>query len=370
LALTEDGQIDFGAPEKSDGRSDPRVKWPSTSAEPEAECVMGKASGIISLRVPTPLTVTSFDVVENLRRVFQAAFTCDFHRFFSDGAGSFTGEGSLAKLAGGAAGYSAQELVGGIQSAPGDTIPSKILNLPALEFPWEARSIRRQSARLADSVASAMLEAGSSTVETFRSLMQSSNSVLQESTLEGAVFSLTETEDVAEDDQASIFLTAYGNEDFREALVGVVNFIKTFTGGGTAPDWVSVSPLRDIIPWSGEIIYSLLDKIQALVDAFNGVAKELNDFIDLLTRKIDTLERLLESLVSVLGFIESLQIGAYVLVVPEVDGTVTDWIQIVDEAGGTPPPSGPGGYSGGVALSYVAADVTAFKTAFSLIFGV
>jgi hypothetical protein len=75
-------------------------------------------------------------------------------------------------------------------------------------------------------------------------------------------------------------------------------------------------------------------------------------------------------LVSVLGFIESLQIGAYVLVVPEVDGTVTDWIQIVDEAGGTPPPSGPGGYSGGVALSYVAADVTAFKTAFSLIFGV
>lgn len=369
LALTDDGQIDFAPPAKTQGRSEPCVKWPSRSDEPEAECVMGKASGIVAIRVPAPLSVATFDVVENLRRVFQAAFTCDFHRFYNANAGSVTGEGSLAKLAGGAARYYAHDLVVTIQGAPGDTIPAKVFNLPSLEFPWEARSIRRQSARLADSLASAMLEGGSSSVETFRSLMQAVGPVLQESTLEGAVFALTETEDITDDDQASVFLTAYGDETFRESLLEVVNFLKAFAGGGTPPDWVALSPLRDIVPWSGEIIYSLLDKIQSLVDAFNGVAKELNDFIDLLTRKIDTLERLLESLVSILDFIESLQIGAYALVVPEVSGTAVDWVRVVDEAGGTRPPSGPGGYSGGVALSYVASDITAFKTAFSVIFG-
>jgi hypothetical protein len=128
--------------------------------------------------------------------------------------------------------------------------------------------------------------------------------------------------------------------------------------------------LRDIVPWSGEIIYSLLDKIQALVDAFKGVMSELNDFIGLLSRKIDTLERLLEELISVLDFIESLQIGAFVLAVPEVEGTVDNWVAAVETAGGTVPPSGPGGYSAGVALAYVGPDVTALKAAFSLIFGV
>jgi hypothetical protein len=369
LAVTSNGQIDFAPPAKTQGRSDPCVKWPSTSTDPDSECVMGKASGIIAIRVPAPLSVASFAVVENLRRVFQAAFTCDFHRFRDVNSTPLTGEGSLVKLAGAAARYSSQELVAGIRGAPGDTISAQISNLPALEFPWEARGVRRQSARLADTVASALLEGGSSTTETFRSLMQTPNSVLNEATLEAAVFALTETEDVSDDVQASAFLAAYEDEPFRTALLEVTGFLKTFTGGGTPPDWIALSPLRDIVPWSGEVIYSLLDKIQSLVDAFNGVAKELNDFIDLLTRKIDTLERLLESLVSVLDFIESLQIGAYVLVVPEVNGTAVDWVRTVDEAGGTRPPSGPGGYSGGVALSYVASDVTAFKTAFSLIFG-
>ena len=127
--------------------------------------------------------------------------------------------------------------------------------------------------------------------------------------------------------------------------------------------------MRDIIPWSGEILYSLLDKIQALVDAFKGVMSELNDFISLLTRKIDTLERLLEQLISVLDFIESLQIGAFVLAVPEVEGSVDNWIGALESAGGTVPPNGPGGYSAGVALAYVGPDVTGLKAAFSLIFG-
>jgi len=153
LALTGDDQIDFEDPEATDGRSEPRVKWPSSSDDPEAECVMGKASGIVAIRVPAPLTVPTFDVVENLRRIFQASFTCDFHR---NSAAPLTGEGSLTRLAGGSAAFSSELLVAEIQNAPGDTIPTKIASLPALEFPWETRSIRRQSARLADSVASAM----------------------------------------------------------------------------------------------------------------------------------------------------------------------------------------------------------------------
>lgn len=279
----------------------------------------------------------------------------------------------MTKLAGPMASYSSEDLLDEILRAPGGSTTDKIVTLTAtntLECPWENRGVRRQSARLADSVGSAFLEAGATSLETFRTLLQGLNPVFQNNpTLERALLELTST--TADDlDQGSNFVAAYSDNDFRQALLEVVNFIKGFTGGGLPPDWVSFSPLRDIVPWSGEIIYSLLDKIQALVDAFKGVMSELNDFISLLSRKIDTLERLLEELISVLDFIESLQIGAFVLAVPEVQGTVDDWVAAVESAGGTVPPSGPGGYSAGVALSYVGPDVTALKAAFSLIFGV
>jgi hypothetical protein len=153
-------------------------------------------------------------------------------------------------------------------------------------------------------------------------------------------------------------------------MLEVVNFLKSFTLAGTPPDWVSVNPLRDIIPWSGQLLYELLDKIQGLVDAFAGVSDEISNFIDMLSQKIATLERTLEFLISILNFIEGLQLGAFILSVPEIEGDATAWISAVDTATGTVPNRGPGGYSSGVALAYVGADILAFKTAFQVIFGV
>jgi hypothetical protein len=155
----------------------------------------------------------------------------------------------------------------------------------------------------------------------------------------------------------------------RLNILAVIQFIKSFTLGGVPPDWISVVPLRDIIPWAGEILYDLLDKIQALLDAFNGVMDEIRAFIDLIERKIAALERFIQFLIDILNLIESLQIGAFLLSVPDVSGDVFQWFEEVDNAGGAKPPSGPGGYSAGVSFAYVAPDIVAFKAAFSLIFG-
>lgn len=371
LAITSNKQINFADPKSEQGRAEPRVEWPSSNQDPGSACVVGRPSGIVSLRLPNPLTgPATFDVIGNLRRVFQAAFTCDFHRNIR-GSEVVTGEESLTKLAGPIATYSSEQLLAQILNAPGNTMAAKISSLTAtssLELPWENRGIQKQSARLADTLGSAFLEAGGTTLETFRELLQLPSPVLGTPTLEAALIKLTSTTG-SDLEQGSNFVTAYGDDSFRRALLSVVNVLKSLTGGGLQPDWVSVSPLRDIVPWSGEIIYSLLDKVQALVDAYNGVMGEISDFISLLARKIDTLERLLEQLISVLDFIESLQIGAFVLVVPEVSGSVDNWVAEVDNAGGTIPPSGPGGYSAGVAMAYVGADLGAIKAAFSLIFG-
>jgi hypothetical protein len=365
------GQILFSDPLSVDGRADPKVVWPSTSSAPDAICVVGKPSAIVAVRLPAPRdgAAATFDVMSNLRRVFQAAFTCDFHR--SAESPNPVGQGSMTKLAGPVAAYSSEALLDQIRKAGGNTTKDRIAALLAttsvIEFPWENRGVRRQSARLADAVGSAFLETGGGTLETFRTLLQAPG-ILSLPTLQDALEALTNP-DLDDLTQGQNFDKAYADATFRDALLSVVGFVQSFTGGGVSPDWISVSPLRDIVPWSGEILYSLLDKIQALVDAFGGVVSELNDFISLLQRKIDTLERLLEQLISVLNFIESLQIGAYILFVPEIDGNVTDWVQTVESADGTVPPTGPGGYSAGVALAYVSPNVSAISSAFSLIFG-
>lgn len=369
------GQINFAPPKTIDGKSEPKVVWPSQSSSPESVCVVGRPSAVVAARLPPLRTgaAATFDVLENLRRVFLAAFTCDFHRNVSDVPDVTTpvGRGSMAKLAGPMAAYSSEDLYIEILTSKGNTTKDKVSNLltivSVIEFPWENRGVRKQSARLADAVGSAFLENGGTTLETFRNLLQNPNALLSKPTLEQALSDLVaDTDDLK---QGQAFDRAYRDESFREALVEVVSFLRSFTGGGVSPDWIAVSPLRDIVPWSGEILYSLLDKIQALVDAFAGVVGELKDFISLLQRKVDTLERLLGQLISVLDFIESLQIGAFVLVVPEIEGTAHDWVAEVDSAGGTVPPAGPGGYSAGVALSYVGPDIAGISAAFSLIFG-
>ncbi len=363
----QNGQILWGAPEYTDSRAEARMRWPSQS---DSVCVMGKPSGLVSIRAPKPPIDADggvFDVVGNLKRVFQAAFTLGFHQNVEGNTG-LIGQASMTKLAGSAASYQPDVLRDIIQSSPGTTPRAKVLaanSLTLLEFPWEVRSVRRQSARLADAVASAMIQSGSPTTEYFRELLQTSNKKLQNS-----LVALTgDDPNRSVEDKGLAFVGAWDDDSLRQSLLGVISYIKSFTGGGVSPDWITVSPLRDIVPWTGEILYYLLDKIQALLDSFSGVNKEIKDFIDLLTRKIDTLERLLKFLIEILDFIEALQLDVYVLAVPSVSGDATTWVQAVDSAGNKPP-GGPGHYSAGVALAYVGADVTAITTAFKLIFGI
>jgi hypothetical protein len=151
-------------------------------------------------------------------------------------------------------------------------------------------------------------------------------------------------------------------------VLDAVNFIKSFTLGGTAPDWISVSLLRDIIPWSGQFIYDLLNQIEALADAFRSAIDEIKSFIDALSRKISTIERFIKYLIEILNYLDSFSAGFYFLNVPNTSEGIPGWIKAIDNAGGTRPPSGPGGYSAGVGLAYAATNVSAFETAFGLIF--
>jgi hypothetical protein len=376
LKLTGDNQIDWGKLVPADNRRDLTVRWPSTSQGEEAVVMAGKPTGTVSVRIPEE--IEDFDVVENLKRVFQAGFSLDFHRQNDPVELDPTGTQALFNLAGQVGGKDFSVLYGQLNGLEAGQIADLDVTEGPFTYPWEEATVRRQSARLADAVASALLEAGGSALTRFRDLMQSPNFQLGENTLEDATFRVTGgvgedgegTDDsLSSSDKAAIWLSAYNSDEYRTDLVEVINFIKAFTGGGVSPDWVSVNPLRDIVPWSGQILYDLLDKVQSLVDAFAGVADEINNFIDLLTRKIETLERTLEFLISILDLIESLQVGAFLLAAPDIEGDVVEWITELDEATNKPP-EGPGGYSAGVALAYVAPDITAFKTAFSIIFGV
>jgi hypothetical protein len=96
--------------------------------------------------------------------------------------------------------------------------------------------------------------------------------------------------------------------------------------------------------------------------------EELKAFIDLLIRKIDALERFIRFLIEILNYLDSLSVGFYLLSLPSTDRGIPGWIQAIDQAGGTPPPSGRFGYTAGFALAYSGTDVGAFVAAFNLIF--
>lgn len=365
--------------------SRPQMKWPSNDSD---SVIMGKASGIVSATVPATLDPATFDIIENLVRLFETAFSLDFHLEPNRGASSGPtppeqeGRGSLTDLASALAVFESLVIVGDLSRAK--TINEAFQPDPILgsypEVPWQKTTVIRQSKRLANTVASALLQAGGESMTGFRNIMQGplpAGTIATGGTLTGAtnleqvVFNFTE---VRADGTVSLagaqtYVQGYYDKSLRTNVLTAVRYIKTYTLGGAPVDWISVVPLRDIVPWSGQIIYDLLAKIQALLDGFSGVMTEINAFIALLERKIEALERSLESLINILNLVESLQIGAYILSVPELNGSAESWVNAIDTAGGTPPPAGPGGYSAGVAFGYVGTDISAFKTAFSIIFG-
>lgn len=369
------------------------LKWPAVSTNESV--VMGKPSGIMAATVPLPMDPAVFDVVQALLKLFEVAFSLDFHleldpqaTFEADGKPSGgtspiqVGRGSLMNLASPLAMFEAYLTVGTLSRLK--TINEAFQPDPITgaypELPWENSSVQKQAARLANAVAAALLQSGAEALNGFRNIMQGplpagsvslGGTLTGVTNLEGLVKGFTTVSDnpSTELKAAETFVKGYYDSVLRLNVLAAVQYVKTYSLGGTPVDWTSVVPLRDIIPWSGQMIYDLLAKINGLLDAFNGTMSEINAFIELLERKIDTLERFIQFLLNILDFIESLEMGAYVLSVPELNGPAQSWVSAVDTAGGTKPPSGPGGYSAGIALGYVAPDITAFKTAFSIIFG-
>lgn len=389
------------------------LKWPSKSVDDPI--VMGKPTAILSVTIPK--TIPDFDVIEVLKRVFQTAFSLDFQlppdpdaQFdaqgdpINDTSPIQVGRGSMMNLAGILASFQSFPTIGALAEAANvgpsfdevdlegvDTTTvtlreDEITGRP-IELPWQKFSVRRQSAKLALTVASALLEAGEDALVSFRDLMQgpfpagiptapellqqgNPPSLIPSPNLEKVVFSYTYVDENGNTDfpTARRYVAGYTDVIFRQNVLLAIKFLQSFTLGGVPHDWVSIVPLRDIIPWSAQIIYDILDAIQKLLNAFQGVIDEIKAFIDLLIRKIDAMERFIQFLIEILNFIDGLQVGAYILTATGISGDATDWANIVDTAGGDRPPQRPGGYSAGVSFAYVGADVTAFENALNIIF--
>jgi hypothetical protein len=397
LAVASDKSIDFKIPERKDPITNTWVlSWPAlgTSDPP----VMGRASGTARVRlVKLP---SNFDVVGNLTNIFQAAFSLNFHQPVAsdakfDSAGvpvaptlnSEVGKGSLVRQGGVLSQLVNIPLIGPLAAGVAD--PGGFKNDYVIdeatgkypEMPWQNKQVRRLSARLATTVASALLQAGSGTIEQFRTLMQTPplpkgapadapTLPAGTNTLEKLIAAIVKVDADGNTDRNTVVLYSdiFADVATRQNILQAVNLIQTFTLKGTPPDWIQVSILRDIIPWSGQFLYDLSAKINALLDAYRGTMDEIKDFINLIERKIDTLERFLQYLISLLDFITSLSVGAYFLSLPETGGDIQDWIQAIDTAGGTPPTSGPNGYTAGTVFAYLGPDVGPYVTAFNAIF--
>lgn len=409
----------------------PYFEWPA--ADPTSPVVMGRPSAIVRGKVPK--LNPKFDVTENLRRVFLAGYSFNFHMVqdppiqavdakknpikdkdgnpvykpqFDPKTGdpispldaTNIGKGSLTKLAGPISSLVAIpfiSLTGSTSSTTDYTVNPATGKLP--ELPWQKASVRFAAARNMVKFAGVFMDVPASAAEGFRALMQGplpAGPFKTEGTLKGAdtlekmVAALTkvtleqgaigkaasavfETDVFAADfpsvdqDTAATYGTAFSDPIVRKNLLAAVNYLLAIAGQGEPPNWIQLSILQDIIPWSGQILYDLLAKIQALMDAFKGVIEELKSFIDLLVRKINTMEKFIKFLIEILNYIESLSLGFYMLKVTGLSGGPSSWFQALDTATNEPP-SGPQGYTGGICLAYLAPDVAAFEAAFDAIF--
>jgi hypothetical protein len=343
---------------------------------------MGRPSGIVTCRIPN--IPADFDVITALENTFKMAFALGFHNPLDptatfDANGRPTGSTSATKVGQG----SLMNLGGALSDIIPTAISSVQKNPVTEEYPDVVQnylSVKFQSSRLAQVVGASLLE-NSAMLNPLRDLYQGAiplpipsvgNFKGSNSTIEKMVTAFNNIpDDFPSADHPEVYLTsnsAFKDVNTRLNLLQAVTLIKSFTLGGTPPDWTSVSLLRDIIPWSGQFIYDLLNRIDALLDAFKSAIEEIKAFIDTVVRKIDILERFIKYLIEILNYLDSFSAGFYFLSVPSTAGGIPGWISAIDNAGGTKPPSGPGGYSAGVSLAYAGTNIDSFVTAFNLIF--
>jgi hypothetical protein len=392
LTINADGSVTFPAPTTNPITGRPFIAYPG--GNPTA--MVGRASPIHSQTVPL-YPSASFDVIANLKALFETAFSLNFHQPLPQGA-LFSqngqpipptsvldiGLGSLTQQAGSLTGFAAVPILG---AAAGTGAVAADFSANAAtgafpEAPWQTYAVVSNATRLAIIVGGALLT--SNNAPAFQKYMTSGfpkspapalfntpgTTSGQPTNLSQFVMNFTT---VSTD--ATVMATALSNYGFlfvdpgtRLNILAAINYVKTFTLGGVPPDWKTVELLRDIVPWSGQLLYDLIAKIQAMMTAFQGIMQEITAFINLIERKINAMEQFIEYLVSILDFLLALELGFFVLFLPETSGDITSWFSAVDNAGGTPPTSGPNGYTAGVALAYIAPDVSAFKAAFELIF--
>lgn len=378
--------INFQLSENMNDGGSRYVQWPAV--DPAKPPVVGRASSVLQARLPK---LPAFDVLGNLRAVFLTAFSLDFHlpsdpddQFGSSGLplndatpASHIGLGALSAQAGPLASFSSIPILNQLGQSLSLTASSNPITGSVVQLPWQRKSVQAHASRLTIAVSSAMLSAGNSFLEGFRSLMQGAlpkgavTTTWPEptTTLEQLCAAFTKVDDQgnADDDTAKAFVKAFTDPSVRLNVLSAVQFLQTFTFGGASTNWIQVSLLRDIVPWEGQFIYDLLAKIQALQDAYSGVTAEIKAFIDLIERKIDTLERFLKFLTSILDFLESMQLNFALLNVPSIEGDISNWISTIEGAQNAPT-SGPKGYTGGIMLAYLAPDITALSAALGLLF--
>jgi len=245
--------------------------------------------------------------------------------------------------------------------------------------------VRWQSSRLAMQFSTSMLAAGGGGLDNFRAAMESwpagnpgLTGDLQAATSLGQAVSLMTTSSVASalsvtsevpKSMMNAYRDAYANDLFRQNVLKAVQIARSnATVGLSSNGWISISILRDVVPWSGQIIYQLLGQINGLVAGAAGAAKEITAFADMLTSKINALETFVKSMTGILDFIETLEISFSMLLVPSISGGAPEWVSAVQNAGGDKPAMDPSHYTGGVFMAYAGPNIDAIQKAFALIF--
>lgn len=381
LVVQSDNTINFPDPEVDASTHEIIQRWPTS--DPNNPVVMGRPSPILSCRLPN--IPANFDVIAVLEATFKMAFALGFHlpldsdsQFDPNGIpingtpASQVGRGSMTNIGG-----ALSSVFPVVVTLPVSADPTT-KDYP--DVPQNYLSVKIQAAQLAQLVGASLLE-NSAMLSPLRDLYQGAipRQIPNEGNFRGNNGSIqamvlafnnipAEFPAVYDPDVYTTYTAAYSDVNTRLNLLSAITFIKSFTLGGTPPDWISITLLRDIIPWSGQFLYDLLSQIEALADAFKSAIDEIKSYIDAVARKIDVLERFIKYLIEILNYLDSFTAGFYFLNVPSTSDGIPGWITAVDNAGGTKPPSGPGGYSAGVALAYAGTDVSAFVTAFNLIF--